>query len=386
MQPRDPSTVSSLLGSLQSLAPLVQEHRQAIEHDRRLPAPLFTALADQGLFRLWLPKSLGGPELSPADFMTVVEAAAALDGSIAWVVGNGGGASRVAGYVAEDVARDWFGDQGAFIALATGAVGEAQPVDGGYRVSGRWPFGSGIHGATGAAGICAVQQGDATTPPRMIMCYMPIGSVTVIDNWHVSGLRGTGSCDWTANQVIVPEEHVFSFPEHRPMHPGPIYRAPLPSTFTWSVAVVPLGIARALLDSFIARISDRTRLGTSQPLREREIIQSEVGRADAMIRAGRSLLNETMQALIDAVAREDSDISGHRVALQQAASFAADAALKVASMVEAMAGTAAISEAAPIARQLRDLRASAQHIAMSPANFITAGRVRLGLDIGTRRS
>ena len=124
MQPRDPSTVLSLLGALQSLVPLVQEHRQSIEQDRRLPAPLFAALADPGLFRLWLPKTLGGPELSPADFMTVVEAAAALDGSIGWVVGNGAGASRVAGYVAEDVARDWFGDQRAFIALATGAVGD----------------------------------------------------------------------------------------------------------------------------------------------------------------------------------------------------------------------------------------------------------------------
>src|SRR5437660_5787487 len=96
----------------------------------------------------WLPHALGGPELPPFEFMRVVEAASALDGSVGWLVGNGGGMSRIGGYVDQAVARDWFFDRRAFVAAATGAVGTATPVAGGYRVSGRWPFGSGSHHAS----------------------------------------------------------------------------------------------------------------------------------------------------------------------------------------------------------------------------------------------
>jgi hypothetical protein len=104
------------------------------------------------LFRLWLPSAMCGPELSPAEFMEVVEAALAKDGSIGWVVANGGGMSRVAGYPPESIAGEWFADPYAFIVSATGAVGSAEPVAGGYRVTGRWPFGSGTSHATDSWG------------------------------------------------------------------------------------------------------------------------------------------------------------------------------------------------------------------------------------------
>jgi alkylation response protein AidB-like acyl-CoA dehydrogenase len=112
------------------------------------------------LFRLWLPEALGGPKLSPFEFMTVVEAAAALDGSIGWVVGNGGGMSRAAAFVAEPTARRWFADPRAFVVASTGAVGEAVPADGGYLVSGHWPFGSGSHHATIFMGLATVKTAD----------------------------------------------------------------------------------------------------------------------------------------------------------------------------------------------------------------------------------
>jgi alkylation response protein AidB-like acyl-CoA dehydrogenase len=109
---------------------------------------VFSRPKKAGLFRLLLPRRLGGPELSPADFTMVVEAAARLDGSVGWVVGNGAGASRIAGYIEDGAARALLGTPGAFMVTATGAVGQAAPTDGGYRVSGRWPFGSGLSSAT----------------------------------------------------------------------------------------------------------------------------------------------------------------------------------------------------------------------------------------------
>ena len=125
------SDVSEYLAALHRLAPLIREQRRSFDGERRIPEGVFTALADAGLFRLYLPKTLGGPEFSPFDFMRVVEAASALDGSVGWLVGNGGGMSRIGGYLPESVARDWFADPHAFIVSATGAVGTAERVSGG---------------------------------------------------------------------------------------------------------------------------------------------------------------------------------------------------------------------------------------------------------------
>src|SRR5215469_9173377 len=143
-----PDCSATYLEAVRTLAPLIAERRAAFDRERRLPDEVFEALADAGLFRLWLPSSLGGPELSPLEFMRVVEAAAALDGSVGWLVGNGAGMSRVGGYVSKAVAGEWFASPRAFVAAATGSVGTAKPVKGGYRVAGRWPFGSGAHHAS----------------------------------------------------------------------------------------------------------------------------------------------------------------------------------------------------------------------------------------------
>ena len=130
MLAKTPSRVADYLEAIERLAPLIAEHRAAFDSERRLPDVVFNALADAGLFRLWLPEALGGPELSPTDFMTVVEAASALDGSVGWLVGNGGGMSRIGGYLPEPVARKFFSDPRAFVTSATGAVGTAQKVGG----------------------------------------------------------------------------------------------------------------------------------------------------------------------------------------------------------------------------------------------------------------
>ncbi len=374
---------AELIGRVRALVPLVEAERGRIDAERRLPTSLFSALAEFELFRLWLPRALGGPELSPLDFMKVVEAAAELDGSVGWIVGNGAGAGRIAGYVSEEVARHYFSDRHSLIVAATGAIGRAVPVASGYRVTGRWPYGSGIHGATAVAGLCAVSAEDG--PPRQIMCLAPADAVAVFDTWDVSGLRGTGSCDWAIQDFFVPEEHTFSFPDHKATQPGLVYRMPALSTFTWSVSVVPLAFARACLTAFVGITRDRVRVGTSQPLRDRETIQSEVGLAEARLRAARAFLVEAMEALMDAVEHEEPNLIPFRVNVRLAAAHAAETALRVASALEAAIGAAALFESGPLARRLRDVRAAVQHVAMSPNNFIIAGRLQLGLDPGTTR-
>lgn len=372
------SPVARIKARVADIAPLVATHREAMDRERRLPRPVFEAIADAGLLRLWAPRALGGWELSPPDFMAVVEAAAALDGSVGWVVGNGGGMSRAAGYLPEAVARTWFSNARALVVATTGATGEALPVPGGFRISGRWPFASGIHHASLVAAPCRVADGSGQGP--VLLCYVPAEQAEIIDNWRVSGLRGSGSCDYTLSDVFVPSEHTHDMMNPPATQPGLVYRWPAGLAFTTTVAVVPLGIARAALDTFIGSLAGRTRRGTTAALRERELIQSDLGRAEVLHAAARALLLQAMNELTESLASGGDRLLRARTMYRAACTHAAESAIRIAETVSAAAGATAIWEALPLERQVRDIQAAAKHIAMSPNNYVAAGRLCLGLE------
>ena len=372
------------LEALSGLAPLLAARRTDFDRDRCLTPDVFAALADARLFRLWLPKTLGGPELSPFDFMRVVEAAAALDGSIGWLVGNGGGMSRVGGYLPSEVTSAWFADPRAFIVSSTGAVGTAVPVSGGYRVTGRWPFGSGAPHATIFMGLASIK-GETPGEQPALCCHFPRNAVVLHDNWHVSGLRASGSFDFEVREAFVPTSHVHPLLDHPPAQSGLVYRLPPLSTYPWTVALVPLGIAAGAIDSFVALAARKTRQGTAASLRDRETVQASIGRASALVAAGRAFLISAMSELVAALDAGGDRLTEARLSLRVACSHAADSALRVVDILEAEAGTAAIFETSPIERAGRDVRAAAKHVAMGPHVYLANGRRKLGLDTGTLR-
>jgi alkylation response protein AidB-like acyl-CoA dehydrogenase len=377
-------TVASTLEALRSVAPLVAERRDAFDRERRIPDDVFRALAGAGLFRLWLPRALGGPELSPLDFMTVVETAAALDGSVGWLVGNGGGMSRAGGYLPPEVAASWFADPLAFVVSSTGGVGTAVPAPGGYRLSGRWPFGSGSSHGTRFMVLARPPAQDGVEPPALC-CYLDRADVVIQDTWHVSGLRGTSSCDFEVRDAFVPAARTHPFIEPAPTQPGPLYRMPALSVFAWTVAVVPLGIARGALDAFAAMASRRGRQNTGSVLRDRELVQASFGRASTLHRAARALLAEAMGELMAATEAGGDRLVAARVEFRAACAHAAETAGRVVEMLAAEAGAITIFESCSIERAVRDVHAAMRHIAMGPGNFTIAGRVALGLDPGTPR-
>ena len=374
--------VSEYLDAIRRLGPLVVEHRAAFDRERRLPDCIFDALASAGLFRLWLPKALGGPELSPLEFMTIVEAAAALDGSIGWIVGNGAGMSRIGGYLPGQAARAWFAEPGAFVTSATGAVGEAVPVEGGYRVSGRWPFGSGAHHATVFMGLAAPTTSDDPSP---LCCYMGREAVAIEDTWNVSGLRGTGSCHFEARDTFVPAAQTHRFTTYTPSHPGLLYRMPALSTFAWTVSVVPLGIARGAINAFVELAGSKSRPGTATALRDRETVQATVGRVEALHRAARAFLVDAMTELMVATDIGGEQLVRTRAMFRGACAHAAESAVRIVNMLAADAGAVAIFESCVLERAMRDVNAAVRHIAMSPNSYIVVGRLALGLDPVTAR-
>ena len=369
--------------AVRSLAPLIATHRAAFDPDRRLSDAVFGAMADAGLFRLWLPRELGGPELSPLAFMRVVEAAAAQDGSVGWLVGNGGGMSRAGGYLPLDTGRAIFADSRAFIVAATGAVGSAQACDGGYRLTGRWPFGSGAAHATHFMGLASVK--DANNGDQLLCCYVDRRDVTIHDTWHVSGLRGTGSSDFEMRDVFVPFERTHSFLDVSASAQGLVYRLPPVSVFAWTVSVVPLGIARGALDAFVALACRKPRSGHASLLRDRETVQATVGRAEARHAAARAFLAESMRSLMSATEGGGEDLVMARAMYRTACANAAETAVDTVAMVAAEAGASAIFEDLPIERAVRDVQAAARHVAMSANSYSVAGRIHLGLEPGTAR-
>lgn len=377
----EPDRVCRILEAVRALGPSVAAQRDDFDRGRRLPETAFAALAEAGLFRLWLPKIVGGPELSPFDFMRVVEAASALDGSVGWLVGNGAGMSRLGGYLGETVARDWFADRHTFVASATGAVGKATPVAGGYCVSGRWPFGSGAHHATRFMVLASVKPEDPAAP--LLCCYLQRAEVTIHDNWHVSGLRGTGSCDFEAHDIFVPAAHVHPFFGLQPTQPGLLYRMPPSSVFAWSICGVPLGIASGAIASFAELAHRKSRLGIM--VCDRETVQATVGRTRAMLCAARAFLIDAMTELMAATDTGGQRLVQARADIRLANAHAAETAMSITDMLAASAGAVAIFETCALERAGRDVRAVAKHIAMSPNNYIIAGRLGLGLDSdGTR--
>lgn len=371
--------VQPFLDAIDALRPVVEQHRAAIDRDRRLPDVLVRAVAEHGLLRLWLPAALGGPALTPLEFMDVVETAAGLDGSLGWVIGNGAGMSRVGGYLPTEVTSKWFGDPLAFVVSSTGAVGRAEPVDGGFRVTGRWPFGSGAHHGTLFMGLCAEPPTAAAEAPAPFCCYVPASAVTLHDTWFVSGLRGSGSCEFEVKDLFVPQAHVHPF-QPRPTQPDVLYRLPQLSIFPWTVAVVPLGIAAAALRHAVAVATSKGRQGQPQLLREREMVQSEVGQAQAQLRAARAFLVEAMGDLITQVEAGGDGLVQARATFRLACSHAGDSAVQIVDRLARMVGAVAILESLPLERCVRDVHAAAKHIAMSPNNYVIAGRLALGLE------
>ena len=380
-----PPRVGTYLEAIEKLAPVVEEHRACFDRDRRLPDAVFRALAEAGLFRLWLPSALGGPELSPAEFMQVVEAASAKDGSIGWIVANGAGMSRVGGYLPDHVGRDWFADPGAFVAASTAAVGAAERAAGGYRVTGRWSFGSGANHANRFMGLAAANDGKGGSQAP-ICCYFARDQVTIHDTWQVSGLRGTGSCEFEVTDVFVPADHTHDFVAPVPSQPGLIYRLPGLSIFPWSISGAPLGIARGAMAAFIKLATqNKTRLGTTMRLQDREIVQSVVGRAEAIHGAARAFLLEAMAELVSALDDDGDRFLRARARLRIACAHAAEGSLSIVQMLATEAGAVAIFESCPLERFVRDMHAAVKHVAMNPFSYVVAGRLSLGLDPGVTR-
>jgi indole-3-acetate monooxygenase len=382
-------TAESLLQAARDLAPSIIAARDEIERGRRLPAPLADRLRAEGLFQLWLPRELGGPELHPAEYVSVIEALSIADGAVGWCATNASVFSLLAGSLPERSAQQIFGNRG----VSAGSVnptGKADAVAGGFRVSGRWSYASGIDHANWVLANCIIHEDGkprraASGAPDMRFLFLPRTVVEILDTWHVSGLMGTGSHDFQVTDVLVPEEFAIGAFSAEPRLPNTLYRIPPTSLFCVALASVVLGIARAAMNALVTLSAYKTPMGSAATLRDKPIAQLRVARAEALIRAARAHLLEAINSQWNAVAAGAAPTIEARASIRLATSFCAEACASAVDLVHAVAGGSAIQETLSIARCFRDMHAATQHIGLGDTGFELAGRVLFGLDPGTPR-
>ena len=199
-----------LLAEVEAVAPTLAEHAADSEGLARLNAPSIEALRKTRLLRFVCPKERGGDEADPVTHLEIIEALARIDGSAAWTVGILAGTSMiVAAFLPAASGKKLFAGGVPPMAGMLAPRGRAEPVDGGYRVGGRWSFGSGIHHADWVVASPVVPGEPFPAAVRVVV--LPRNQVVIHDNWQVAGLKASGSCDYSIDDVFVPEEMAFRF-------------------------------------------------------------------------------------------------------------------------------------------------------------------------------
>jgi alkylation response protein AidB-like acyl-CoA dehydrogenase len=331
---------------------------------------------------MFLPRSLGGTELPPLAAFHAIEELSKADGSVGWCTMIATVLSQFTGWLDPAVARAMAGTPADL--RAAGSLrpqGTLREVDGGYRVSGRWNFASGVTYAKWLYCTCRVMDGDAPrlTPagvPLTRAAWVPVTSARIEDTWSVVGLRATGSHDFVIDDVFVDKAFTSSFAEPA-FEPGRLYNSRLFFVTLWViVAANALGIARGAVDAFID-LAGRSSTSSPVPLRDRAAVQSRVAEAEAILGAARAFVLDRVAAVWDGAGGGDPSpaIASARLAI----THAIHEAVRAVDAVFHAAGTNAIYSANPLERHFRDVHVVVQHNAAFAVHYESAGKVLLGL-------
>lgn len=380
---------ASPVGAARALGAMIRGAVDEIEQNRRVPPSIVQAMAEAGLFRMLVPRSLGGGEVHPATLIEAIEEVARVDGSAGWCLMIGATSGIVSAYLPEEIAVSIYtADPRAVTGGALAPTGTATVVPGGFRVNGRWSFGSGIEHCQWLIAACVVLEdgtprATAGGMPEVRLVLVPRGECEVLDTWTVSGLRGTGSHDFTISDRFVPAERSVNLFADRPRHSGALYRFPLFGLLALGVAATITGMARGAIDALVELASTKVPTGSRRALRERTHAQMQVAQAEALVRAARAFLFEAIDEVWGA-AEEGSPIrTDHRALPRLAAVHAATSGARAVDLMYGAGGATSIYASSPLQRFFRDVHTATQHTMVSPSLYETTGRLFLGLESET---
>jgi alkylation response protein AidB-like acyl-CoA dehydrogenase len=368
------------------LGPEIAAAADEIERSQAIPEPLLTHIHDARLARMLLPRSVGGDQLDPWTYLHAIEELSRHDGSVGWNLFVANSAALIAPFIPLDTARAIFTDPNAWVSWGPPNHCKALAVPGGYRVTGEWHFASGTRQANWMGAHCQVTEADGSLRlnrfgrPTIRTLLFPKHHAEPIQDWNTIGMRGTASEGYRVTDLFVPE--AYSGTREDPAlrrDTGPLYAFTMQGLYAVGVAGVAFGIARAMLDEFIALAAEKTPRGL-QRLADSPVVQADVARREASLGSARVWLVEILKevwATADDIAPIDLN---SRIRVRLGCAHAIGSALEVADYVYKAAGTSAIFRGSPFERRFRDIHTLSQQIQSRDSHFEAVGRVMFNGD------
>lgn len=367
----------ALLAAVDGLTGLLRENAERAEEQRALPRPVVEAMRDAGLFRIAAPREVGGLEVDPLTHLEIVEAAARADGSAGWTLMIGALSTSMLGTFGSDalVERVFDGPRWPVACSQMAPMaGRFRRVEGGCVLSGRWSFASGIgHADWAMCTATAAEPGDG--PPEVVAAVVPAHEVTLHDTWFVSGLKGTGSGDYSLTETFVPDEMVWRMP---PVvrRGGPRYRVRVPQA---TLAAFALGLARRSLDEIAAQAKAKMRPGATTAVAARPYFHHELGELEMRLAAARAGLFALVGDTWDRVRSGGPVPAELDLRICATPAFVHGVAAEVTATAFRFAGSGAARLDNVLQRNVRDMGVAAQHAQAGEQNYEALGRFLLDL-------
>jgi alkylation response protein AidB-like acyl-CoA dehydrogenase len=389
-----PDTTTDWLDKVRELEPLIARHRNKSEKQRYLAVPVYEAMRELGLFKIWLPQVVGGDEADIHTALEITELLAKFDGSTAWNFMIGLQGSVLLGYVPEQHAIEMMRDNPDATLGGSGQPGGiAKAVDGGYICSGRWGFASGSHHTRWLCANCSIQDNgvqrvDEDGNPQMRMMWFNSDDYVLHDTWHTTGLRATGSGDIAVKDVFVPEDRFINGQMTKsPYQDGTIFQTRVALLLGPPFSAVAIGIAREALAAFIDLAIKKKPSRSNKVLSEYDSTAQLIGRAEAKINASHAYLHNAMcERLWPAMLEGNGDSEDIAVDVFYAAAFAAQNAAEAVDILVEAAGGTGIYNSSPLERCFRDVHMVSKHAGSQAAiNYTRGGNFRLGNGFSMRR-
>ncbi|HEY8871848.1 MAG TPA: acyl-CoA dehydrogenase family protein [Stellaceae bacterium] len=384
----EPPDFAELLARAEALVPVLRERAGRTEELRRMPDETLDELHRSGLFRILQPRRVGGSELP---FRSIVELVAVIGrgcGSTAWVLANLAAHHWLLGMWSPE-AQDEIWGQSPDNLIGSALIfprGRARPVDGGYRLTGRWPFSSGVDASSwNLIGAIVSDEETGTNEPRIFL--LPAKDYTIIDTWHVIGLAGTGSKDVAVEDVFVPAYRSLAVSKitggpnpGSGVNPAVLYQLPAISLFAFCIAGVSLGIAQGAFEYFAEATRTRTSYYTGRNLADFVTLQVHLAEAAAIADSAQAVMLTDCEEATRLVTAGTVPSLVQRARYRRDGAYAATLCTRAVDVLFHAAGGGAIYARNPLQRAFRDVHAANAHYVLNwDINGAMYGRVALGL-------
>ena len=364
------------------LLPEIAARAEEIEQSRQLPVDLARKMAEAGAYNLSKPSAIGGLELPPLDFLKIITTISEADASAGWCAMIAVTSTLGAAYLDKPVAEEIFGPQDVITGGVFAPMGKAEDKGDHYILSGQWQWGSGSPNCSWLGGGAMIfKDGELLKfengAPYHRMLFFPAEQARLIDSWHVAGMKGTGSGDFTVEALTVPKERSISFIVDEPQDGGPLYKFPLFGLLALGVCAVALGNARAALEEMRNIAITKKTPGGGRTMAQRPVVQVELARAEAQLSGAFAFLETAVEAAWQEANGEAQISARGRGQLRLACAHATETAADVCKTAYTLGGGAAVYASSGLQRRFRDAHVATQHIATAPAVFELAGKVLL---------